>query len=49
MVEMERVEEFGIDFGGELIKCTDELDLGVEEKEESGHSFGYLLELLGGW
>lgn len=24
----------GIDFGGELINCTDELDLRVEEKEE---------------
>lgn len=46
---MERVEEFGIDFGGELIKCIDELDLGVEEKEELGYFFGYLFELLGGW
>ena len=29
------MEELEIDFGGELIKCTDELDLGAEEKENS--------------
>lgn len=48
VVEMGKSEEFGIDFG-ELITCTDELDLGVEEKEESRPFFRYLPELLGGW
>lgn len=32
--DKKRVEELGIDFG-ELINCTDELDLTVEEKKES--------------
>lgn len=31
----EKVEEFRTDFGGQLIKCSDELDLEVEEKEDS--------------
>lgn len=29
------MEEFEIDFAEELIKCTEELDLGIEEKEDS--------------
>lgn len=29
------MEEFGVDFERELIKDTNELGLGVEEKEES--------------
>ena len=29
------MEEFESDFGEELIKCTEEWDLGMEEKEDS--------------
>lgn len=40
------MEEFGVYFGGELIKCIDEFYLGLEEKNQG--CFGYLPELLGG-
>lgn len=48
VVEMAKSEKFGIDFGG-LINCTHELDLQVEEKEESRLFSWYLPQLLGGW